>query len=168
VLAAASIPTYLYEFSYALHWLEDDLLHDLGNYHTSELDFVFGNSWPEFLHGKNFTAEDRFISNTFQGYWANFVVSGNPNVGPSSPPISWPPFTAGKGPSGEVNLQMELPLRLVEENYAEPCDSVWDPFADALQHLGLGNGGTRVEHFKQWALTLKQQRAAKHSNRGKV
>ena len=41
---------HLYEFSYHLQWPEVVDLPVLGNYHTSELDFVFGNDWPEFIH----------------------------------------------------------------------------------------------------------------------
>ena len=159
-LAGASLKTFLYEFSYALHWLEDDLLADLGDYHTSELDFVFGNSWPEFLHGKNFSTEDRFISETFQGFWANFVVSGDPNVGPNEPAIPWPPFTQGF--SGEVNLQMELPLHISEGYHALPCDQVWDPFADALENLEVVSGAARMRsaYFSLWANTFKQHRSS--------
>ena len=125
---------FLYEFSLDLsQWPEVAALPELGNYHTSELDFVFGNSWPAFLHGRNFTKQEEFMVEAIQGYWANFVVSGDPNVGASPPPLQWPAFAPGAASGDEASVQLELPLSVRERNYDEVCSGVWDPFAAALE-----------------------------------
>ena len=134
--ASPDLAVFIYEFSFELKWPEVALLPDLGNYHTSELDFVFGNDWPSFVHG-NFTASERFISDAFQALWTNFVVSGDPNRGPAAAPIAWPAYGgAGGGANSSKSLQIELPLNVVEELHADVCDNAWDPFADALDAAG--------------------------------
>ncbi len=58
------------------------------------------------------------------------MVTQDPNKGPNSYPIQWPAFVGG---SAEVNLQMELPLSIVEDLHDEICTNAWDPFAAALE-----------------------------------
>ena len=38
---------WLYQFNYSAHWVDNKLM---GDYHASELPFVWGNQWPPVVH----------------------------------------------------------------------------------------------------------------------
>lgn len=152
-LRAAGVPVFLYHFSYDVsHWPEVALLPELGNYHTSELDFVFGNNWPLGVHG-NATVNDVFMTKAFENYWVNFVTSGDPSVG-SGVDLPWPMFNS----PDEVNMELAFPLSITSHLEEEVCDNAWDPFYAAIDAAAapLRTRG------KEWYPHL-QARAALHA-----
>lgn len=131
---AAYGPTYLYQFSYKLRWPEALLF---GDYHSSELNFVFRNEWPPIIH--TFDADDTTVVNAFTAYWANFAHNpsgGDPNTGPFTPPQVWPAYDA----VADVNMQFELPFSLTSGLDAAQC-AFWDEAYTAL----TGNPSAQAE-----------------------
>ena len=85
------MPIHLYQFTYDLDWIEYPLL---GDYHTSEIDFVFGNQWPPILHGF-YKKSDYELSAAMGTYWTSMAASGTPNavvVAKRGPVPYWSPF----------------------------------------------------------------------------
>ena len=63
---------------------------DLGAWHSSDLWYTYGaldKCW------RNFTAEDRALSNRMMDYFTNFIRTGDPN---SKDLPAWPPYQKGK------------------------------------------------------------------------
>lgn len=131
-LAQQGVPVWLYQFSHALHWPEVELLPELGDYHTSELDFVFGHSLPVLIH--DFDAKDLDILAAFDGWWRNFATTGDPNNGTYASPEPWPRFVADGG-EGERNMQIELPFSITTSLLDEECNA-WDQFQAELEAAG--------------------------------
>ncbi|XP_020794404.2 bile salt-activated lipase-like [Boleophthalmus pectinirostris] len=62
--------------------------HDwVGSDHADDLQFVFGKP---FTTPKAYADRHRALSAYFIAYWTNFARTGDPNVGPSAVPVSWP------------------------------------------------------------------------------
>jgi para-nitrobenzyl esterase len=95
------VSVHLYHFNHSLSWVEAALL---GDYHSSEIDFVFGNEWPPIIH--DFNADDTTISNAMQCFWSNLAAAGNPNTGPCQVPIEWPAYSSAT----DLNINFNLPL----------------------------------------------------------
>jgi hypothetical protein len=77
-----------------------------GAAHSAEIEYALGNLATNEVYA--WTADDYKVSETFQGYVANFVKAGDPN-GAGLPP--WP----ATGTGGDVKI-----LRLDVETHAEP------------------------------------------------
>lgn len=127
MLTGFGIPTFLYQFSYHLSFFLGAEYALLGNYHTSELYFVWGNQWPPLVH--EFTADDWEMTNDIQGYWTNFMRSRNPNIGTSNVTVQWPHYDAGS----DLNMQLELPLGTTYGLLDGLCD-MWDQVASSLNN----------------------------------
>jgi para-nitrobenzyl esterase len=65
---------------------------DTGAAHSAEIEYALGNLSGNKVY--SWTAEDRALSAQMQGYFANFIKTGNPN-GAGLP--EWPQASAGKG-----------------------------------------------------------------------
>ena len=100
----------------------------LGNYHASELAFVFANQWPPVLH--DFSARDKVVAAQFNGYWLNMAATGDPNTGGHSAGLLeyWPQYDT----KADVNLLIEDPLSFEAGLDAAQC-KVWDLVYETLQ-----------------------------------
>ena len=79
------VPSFVYQFSMPLdNWIDYQAL---GNYHTSELSFVFDNQWPPILH--DFNAKEKTLAASFQSYWASMAEHGHPNGDLSADQAVW-------------------------------------------------------------------------------
>lgn len=83
-------PVYRYEFDQALPPAEGKK-ESPGAYHSSEIEFVFGNLASKKLPWR---AEDWKVSDLMADYWTNFAKTGNPN-GPGLP--QWPRYNPKGG-----------------------------------------------------------------------
>jgi para-nitrobenzyl esterase len=99
--SAHGAPVWLYHFNHTLSWVEAAIL---GDYHSSELDFVFGNEWPPIIHA--FNADDKTMSAAMTCFWTNLAAAGDPNQGPCTPPLSWP----GYAQATDQNINFQLPF----------------------------------------------------------
>jgi para-nitrobenzyl esterase len=82
----------IYRFRFDLGPPSDPKGPQLGAYHSSEIESVFGQ-----LDSKTdvtWKPENRALSTQMQKYWSNFARSGDPN-GPGLP--TWPVYTSGDG-----------------------------------------------------------------------
>jgi len=131
---------WLYHWWYKGDWIEDLFL---GDYHTAELEFVWNNAWPPFIH--MFSDNDAKMADTVDTYWTNLIHYHNPN-GPematsgdhrthsSSKPNSpflrgqlyWPRWDA----SSMNDMILALPTSVEDDYYGKQCD-FWDTLKDA-------------------------------------
>lgn len=74
-----------------------------GAVHSAEIEYAMGNLAGNKVY--QWTAEDHKVSSTMQGYFANFVKTGNPN-GPGLP--EWPSANAG---SATPVMQIDVETR---------------------------------------------------------
>jgi hypothetical protein len=132
-----------YEWRHDLsHWLDGWLLG--GNYHASELSFVFGNEWPPILH--SFTPDDRAMSDFVMSRWtdlAKTLRSPNPPANrtttrspagsraaargaggdPGGAEVFWPQWVEGE----EAYLELKWPGVSQESRLrSDVCESLWD------------------------------------------
>jgi para-nitrobenzyl esterase len=63
-----------------------------GDYHTSELSYVFGLTSP---NGTPVTGKDIPLSQTIISYWTNFAKTGTPSGIPHGSDPIWLPYKAG-------------------------------------------------------------------------
>ena len=132
-LSNRGIKSWLYHFVFPLkNWMEYKLL---GNYHTSEMCFVWGNEWPVLLH--DFNEDERKMSNAFQYYWGNLAASGDVNIGKSGENsfLEWPAYNA----SNDINMNMDWPLNTETKLYGSYCD-FWDTESDVPNVPPISSG----------------------------
>ncbi len=82
----------IYRFRFDLGPPADPKGPQLGAFHSSEIEYVFGQL--DSKAGVAWRPEDRQLSEEMQKYWANFARSGDPN-GPGLP--KWPVYSAADG-----------------------------------------------------------------------
>jgi len=110
-------PTYLYHFTYVAPGWADQWA--LGDYHSSELEFVYANAWPPLVH--EFDEDDKKMAGIFGGYWTNLAHTGNPNSGPAQNLLTWPAYKQ----SAEAIMDMTVP-NVVDPSYLDGVCSYWD------------------------------------------
>lgn len=82
--AHAKSPVWLFDFE---HVMPGYTAADWGAFHSSELPYIFGTL--DTLAGRPLTPLDRQVATVLQGYWLNFIKTGDPNGGGLT---AWRPF----------------------------------------------------------------------------
>ena len=110
----------MYEWRHDItHWIDGLLLG--GNYHASELSFVFANQWPPILH--DFTSADREMSDFIVSRWSALAASlRGPNPPGTNASGYWPRWSEQL----EEHLRLQLPVETSTHLRADICDSLWD------------------------------------------
>jgi len=109
---------YRYHFAYEMH---DPIFNVFGDYHGSEINYVFSNPWPFDDHSlRNWTDVDQAMADAFGAYWSNMVHNQQPNYD-EVVPILWPVWD----PVSELNVRMEIPV-VLEAHYLTPQCNFWD------------------------------------------
>ncbi len=104
-------PVFMYQFNYMARWLDFKVM---GDYHTSELYFLFDNSWPPIVH--RFDKEDKEMAAIMETYWTNFARSGDPNSETES--AEWEAWTEDDEKYLELNNPSIGKMRLA----SDACD----------------------------------------------
>jgi para-nitrobenzyl esterase len=119
-IASTGTPVFRYDFVHAIAFP----IPDLGAFHGSELEFVFGNP----LDGSvvSLTPAELPLSTAMMGYWGAMASSGNPNGGSR---LMWPAYDL----TTEPDLVLDLTLSTETELEKATCD-----FWDALTPGGAG------------------------------
>lgn len=114
---------FLYHFTYPIHWVEGGLL---GDYHASELAFVWGNPWPAIVHA--FNSKDRTMSDSFQRFWGNMAHHGTPNgnlsdatAAAAAGRVWWPRHNS----SDDMSIVMDVPVSQQQHLLEDKC-AFWD------------------------------------------
>jgi len=113
-VTSQGLPGYMYHWTYKGDWIEDPIL---GDYHSSELPFVFDNAWPPLIHA--FTERDQQMASIMGQYWTNFAKTFNPNVPVTwASNLTWPLYTPDIG----LNIVLEMPPTIQQHLYWGHCD----------------------------------------------
>lgn len=128
---------YEYHFEYDMK----GLLHLFaGDYHTSELSFIFDNKWiaHTFPIG-TWSAKDQKLAHQMGSYWGSFARGIGNKKGPldtvkctaktilgKSTCIEWPTYTETVGKTGNSShMVFDSDLKIVSGLYEQQCD-LWD------------------------------------------
>lgn len=94
---SAPIYTYLFNHSMTFDAWGPEFNFCIGHVcHGAELPFSFGVQDPGVFQ---MTPAEQQMSQQMMEYWTNFMHTGNPNKGPSSPVLSWPQWTGASRPT---------------------------------------------------------------------
>jgi len=102
----SKVPVYFYQFTYDAAWIDVDIL---GEYHSSEIEFVYDNPWPEFVH--DFNSQGQAVADMMGYYWANMAQNNTPNLVPpkNGYPV-WPDFTMMEEPLLRIDYPPEIEI----------------------------------------------------------
>jgi para-nitrobenzyl esterase len=117
---AQAVPTYAYEFNdETAPSTLPPVSFPLGDAHTIELQYLFGENPQLFLTPDQIELSDRMI-----GYWTQFAKTGNPNS-PGAP--IWPQYSAG---GTFESLVAPTPETRSDTSFDSDhrCSSFWDTF----------------------------------------
>jgi len=118
---------WVYDFAYEMHWFTYKIL---GDFHSSELNFVFDNYWPHDLLRWNET--DQKMADTFGTYWSNLIWDSTVN-GHEPVPLTWPNWD----PVNKQNIRLDVPASL-ETNFCLDTCNMWDGVNTMCMQLGCG------------------------------
>lgn len=126
---------YLYQLNYNLTYVGGLLYALLGDFHSSELTFVFQNEFP--LGLTQFTPADLALSAEVQRMWAGMAAAGSPNAGAPPTATTWPKYSS----ADDQNLVLHAPpLAVMKGLESAHCD-IWDEVATIL---GPAPGGAEM------------------------
>lgn len=112
-LTAAGAAAFLYHFTYAP---EGTLLPGLGSFHSSEVEYVFGN--PSQLDPKPLSDDELGLSAAIMGYWSRHAAAGDPNRDKA---FAWPKYDV----TGDENIVLDLGIAKEAHLEEDLCD-FWD------------------------------------------
>jgi para-nitrobenzyl esterase len=107
-LSKAGVDTYLYHF---VHALATPLGPELGVFHSSEIPFIFGNSY----FGLTLNAEEELLSKAMVGYWSSMAKSADPNAMGA---LAWPKYDE----ASDQNMVLDLTLSIQTGLKKDICD----------------------------------------------
>ncbi|XP_063801693.1 fatty acyl-CoA hydrolase precursor, medium chain-like isoform X2 [Pseudophryne corroboree] len=111
----SGLPVYFYEFQHRSSMFQDTKPDFVKADHTDELIYVMGG--PYLRNGVVFagdaTDEEKALSRTIMGYWANFARNGDPN-GPGL--VKWALYNIDEGYL-EINKKQKSSKRLKEDKF---------------------------------------------------
>ncbi len=110
-LSKAGAPVYLYQFTHAV---TTGLFAGLGVYHSSELPFVWGNSYIDI----KLDPGEKQLSKEMMGYWFEMAASGNPT---GKGAFAWPAYQQAT----DTNIVLDLTLSTGTGLKSALCD-FWD------------------------------------------
>jgi len=112
------VPTYLYHWTFlADNWIDNRFLGDL---HSAEIQFVYGNAWPPVVHW--FNQRDLDMVSATQNYWLSMALHGDPNALGGN--VAWPAYNT----SQSVNIRLDQPVFQESDYSADICLSLWNNF----------------------------------------
>ena len=110
-VAMAHTGVWSYQFDYRGDWIDNRVL---GDYHSSELEFVFDNAWPPFIH--TFSKRDQHMADVIGMLWANMIHTA------TSPGVPWwPPLNA----TYQYSLVLNESLYMGAQFLTHHC-ALWD------------------------------------------
>mmetsp|Transcript_42604 Transcript_42604/g.109585 ORF Transcript_42604/g.109585 Transcript_42604/m.109585 type:complete len:595 (-) Transcript_42604:125-1909(-) len=115
-LYSHGMPVFVYFFDYPIHWIDGK---EWGNYHTSEVFFVFGNEFPPLIH--HFTDNDRTMSNTFGQAWSNLASSVSSPNSPFPLDVPWQPYSPDEGAFYHMNVPAKM-----DTGFGQSVCKVWE------------------------------------------
>ncbi|KJE94283.1 acetylcholinesterase [Capsaspora owczarzaki ATCC 30864] len=113
-----NVSVHLYQYVYKDNFIDGWLL---GDYHASELYFVWDNQVPADIH--KFNAKDSQMASTFGTYWTNMPKVGSPNAKWNNATYNpdWPAFTR----ANDIHLALDVPPSTGTQLLQQKCD-FWD------------------------------------------
>ena len=128
-MAQQNITVFMYQFNFAMkNWIDWQVA---GNYHSSELAFVFDNEWPPIVH--EFNDAERRMSDSFTLYWSNMAKHHTPNHNLTTDQAHWPAYSPSSGRSW---VSMDVPTTVGTELEKAKCD-FWDAHYTKYYFEGL-------------------------------
>jgi carboxylesterase type B len=120
--SAAPLWTYAFNQSFSFPAWGPDYAFCNGHVcHGSELPYLFNTAQ---LLGYKFTPQETELTQVMSNYWANFAMTGNPNLGPFRTPVSWPQYNSTNHYS---SLNMSPPnYRIVSDALVSKNCDFWD------------------------------------------
>jgi len=118
---------YFYQFTYTMHYPMDPVM---GDYHSSELNYVWDNAWPLDGHLRLWNASDQQMASTFGVYWSNLVHNLTPN-GKETTPRVWPNYAE----PNPTNIMLDVPTN-IESNWLVQQCQMWDSLMDQCSLCG--------------------------------
>ncbi len=137
-VASQQSSAWLYSFERKLSFLfglEDDLL---GDYHSSEIAFVFGNQWPPIVH--DFDADDAKLSEAMGTYWTNMARWHQPSHADDGQP-TWSPYTS----ADDLTMTLASPVSMRTGYVEEACD-FWDRMECIIDPQGAACSTADFQH----------------------
>ncbi|KAI6658099.1 acetylcholinesterase isoform E4-E6 precursor [Oopsacas minuta] len=101
--------------------------------HTAELPYVFGTVS---LWGRQFSQEDKGLSEQTQAYWGNFAHAGSPNSGTSE--LQWPAYNTGEA----SQMYFDTPNPSVTNNYKNKV-------CEMLDGIGYNRGEVFEDNYAE-------------------
>ncbi|XP_059342657.1 bile salt-activated lipase-like [Ammospiza nelsoni] len=102
----------------------------VGADHMDDLQYVFGKPFATPL---GYRPKHRTLSKAMIAYWTNFARSGDPNIGHSDVPVSWPAYTDKSKYYLDINHKMNKDS--VKQNLRSRFVTFWNSVYLKLPHV---------------------------------
>lgn len=103
-VSAAGYPAYYYRFGYMAESREAEW--KIGAPHATDIPWAFDTA--DVAYGKRYGARDRHAAANWNGYFVNFIKTGNPNGHGAA---AWPAYTQGNESVMEMDVRSDVEAR---------------------------------------------------------